>query len=139
MSLTVSINEYLLLMFLISILAGLVGSLVGVGGGILVVPSLTVLFGVPIQYAIAASLISTIATSSASAAAYVRDGITNIRIGMFLEVGSVVGSIVGVLTTLYFIKSGWSWIIFVIFGIVLFFSAYNVVRNIQTRKGAVHW
>jgi uncharacterized membrane protein YfcA len=132
--LTFSLDEYLFLMFFISILAGLVGSLVGVGGGILVVPALTVVFGVPIQYAIAASLISTIATSSSSAAAYVRDGITNIRIGMFLEIGSVVGSVVGVVATLFFIKSGLSWIVFVTFGVVLLFSAYNVVRNIQTEK-----
>jgi uncharacterized protein len=130
----VSIDEYLLLMFLIAIVAGIVGSLVGVGGGILVVPALTIGFGIPIQYAIGASIISTIATSSGSASAYVRDKITNIRIGMFLELGSVLGSIVGVLTTIYFIKSGLSWIIFVAFGIVLFFSSYNVVQNIRTEK-----
>src|SRR5580700_7921959 len=123
-------------MFIISMVAGLVGSLVGVGGGILVVPALTIGFGIPIQYAIGASIISTIATSSGSASAYVRDGITNIRIGMFLELGSVLGSIVGVLSTLYFVKSGLSWIIFIVFGIVLIFSASSVVQNIRKeRKG----
>jgi uncharacterized membrane protein YfcA len=101
----VGIDEYLLLMFLVAILAGLIGSMVGVGGGILVVPALTIGFGVPIEYAIGVSIISTIATSSGAASAYVRDRITNLRIGMFLEIGSVLGSIVGVTATLYFVRS----------------------------------
>jgi uncharacterized membrane protein YfcA len=128
------IDEYLLLMFLVAILAGLIGSMVGVGGGILVVPALTIGFGVPIEYAIGASIISTIATSSGAASAYVRDRITNLRIGMFLEIGSVLGSIVGVITTLYFVRTGLSWIIFVVFGMVLFYSAYNVLSSAR-REG----
>src|SRR6267143_4318305 len=116
-------------MFLVAIVAGLVGSMLGVGGGILVVPALTIGFGIPIEYAIGASIISTIATSSASASAYVRDGITNLRIGMFLEIASVLGSIVGVIATLYFVRSGLSWTIFIVVGLLLFFSAYNVVQN----------
>jgi uncharacterized protein len=130
----VGIDEYLVLMFLVAILAGLIGSMVGVGGGILVVPALTIGFGVPIEYAIGASIVSTIATSSGAASAYVRDRITNLRIGMFLEIGSVMGSIVGVTTTLYFVRSGLSWIIFVVFGLVLFFSAYNVLHNARREQ-----
>jgi uncharacterized membrane protein YfcA len=128
------IVEYILLMFLVAIVAGLVGSMVGVGGGILVVPALTVGFGVPIEYAIGASIISTIATSSGSASAYVRDRITNLRIGMFLEIGSVLGSIVGVIATLYFVRGGLSWVIFIIFGLILFFSAYSVVQNARIER-----
>ena len=79
-------------MFLISVSPASIGSLVGVGGGILVVPALTLIFGVPIQYAAGASIVSVIATSSGSATAYVRDRITNLRIGMFLEIGSATGS-----------------------------------------------
>jgi uncharacterized membrane protein YfcA len=127
-------NEYLLLMFLIAILAGVVGSIVGIGGGILVVPALTIGFGVPIEYAIGASIISTIAASSGAASAYVRDRITNLRIGMFLEIGSVLGSIVGVVTTLYFVRSGLSWVIFIIFGLVLVFSAYNVLQHARMER-----
>jgi len=130
----VGIDEYLLLMFLVAILAGVIGSMVGVGGGILVVPALTIGFGVPIEYAIGASIVSTIATSSGAASAYVRDRITNLRIGMFLEIGSVLGSIVGVTTTLYFVRSGLSWVIFVVFGLVLFFSAYNVLHNARKER-----
>lgn len=121
-------------MFLVAIFAGLIGAMVGVGGGVLVVPALTIGFGVPIEYAIGASIISTIATSSGAASAYVRDRITNLRVGMFLEIGSVLGSIVGVATTLYFVRSGLSWIIFVVFGIVLFYSAYNVFRNARLER-----
>jgi uncharacterized membrane protein YfcA len=128
------IDEYLLLMFLVAIVAGLVGSMVGVGGGILIVPALTIGFGVPIQFAIGASIIATIATSSGSASAYVRDRIADLRIGMFLEIASVLGSIVGVVTTLYFIRGGFSWIIFIAFGLVLIFSAYNVVHNASMER-----
>lgn len=130
----VGVYEYVLVMFLVSIVAGLVGAMVGVGGGVLVVPALTIVFGVPIEYAIGASIISTIATSSGSASAYVRDRITNLRIGMFLEIGSVLGSIVGVTTTLLFVRSGLSWAIFLVFGGVLFFSAYNVFQNARMAR-----
>jgi uncharacterized membrane protein YfcA len=69
-----------------SSLAGFLGSLTGLGGGIVIVPLLTLVFGVDIRYAIGASLVSVIATSSGAAAAYVREGYSNIRIGMFLEI-----------------------------------------------------
>ena len=130
----VAVDLYVVSMLLVAILAGLVGSMVGVGGGVLVVPALTVGFGIPIEYAIGASIISTIATSSGSASAYVRDRITNIRIGMFLEVGSVAGSIAGVLAVLYFVKSGLSALVYVLFGLVLFLAAYSVVHNIRAEK-----
>ncbi|EQB9249235.1 TSUP family transporter, partial [Listeria monocytogenes] len=64
---------------LISVFAGVVGSLLGLGGGIIVTPALTLIFGIDIQYAIGASIISVIATSSGSAIAYIKDGITNLR------------------------------------------------------------
>src|SRR6266568_1001371 len=77
-----------ILIFLSSIAAGLLGSLVGLGGGVLIVPILTLAFGLPISFAIGASIISVIATSSGAAAAYVRDHLTNLRIGMFLEIAT---------------------------------------------------
>ncbi|GJM76119.1 hypothetical protein HMSSN036_83350 [Paenibacillus macerans] len=81
--------------FLIAILAGIVGSILGLGGGIIVTPALTLLFGVDINHAIGASIISVIATSSGSAVAYLRDRITNLRVGMFLEIATTVGAITG--------------------------------------------
>ena len=101
-------------------MAGLVGSLTGLGGGVVLVPLLTMAFGVDIRYAIGASIISVIATSSGAAAAYVREGYSNIRIGMFLEIATTIGAIVGALIAT--MVSGR--VIAVIFGAVLLVSAY---------------
>jgi uncharacterized membrane protein YfcA len=87
--------EFSLLVCLGGVAAGLLGSLTGLGGGIVIVPLLALWFGVDIRYAIGASLISIIATSSGAAAAYVKDGYTNFRIGMFLEIVTTVGAMVG--------------------------------------------
>jgi uncharacterized membrane protein YfcA len=84
-----------ILVLLGSFAAGLLGSLTGLGGGLIIVPMLTLLFKVDIRYAIGASLVSIIATSSGAAAAYVREGYTNVRVGILLEVGTVVGALVG--------------------------------------------
>jgi len=130
----IGIYEYLILMLLVSILAGLIGALVGVGGGILVVPALTLLFGVPIGYAVGASIVSVIATSSGSAAAYVRDRITNLRIGMFLEIGTVTGAIIGAVSTIYLVRSGFSWLVFLVFGLVLIFSSYITALRIRKER-----
>ncbi|HEY9645428.1 MAG TPA: sulfite exporter TauE/SafE family protein [Chroococcidiopsis sp.] len=107
-----------------SLLAGLLGALTGLGGGVVIVPMLTLGFGVDIRYAIGASLISVIATSSGAAAAYVKEGFTNIRLGMFLEVATTVGAIAGAwLATLF--PTAW---IAIIFGFVLLYSAYLSYR-----------
>ena len=87
--------EFTLLLSGGSLIAGLLGALTGLGGGVVIIPLLTLGFGVDIRYAIGASLISVISTSSGAAAAYVREGFTNIRIGMFLEVATTVGAVVG--------------------------------------------
>ena len=78
-----------------SFLAGLIGALTGLGGGVVIVPLLTLAFGVDFRYAVGASLVSVIATSSGAAAAYVREGFTNIRVGMFLEVATTIGALLG--------------------------------------------
>jgi uncharacterized protein len=78
-----------------SLLAGLLGALTGLGGGVVVVPVLALAFHVDLRYAIGASLISVIATSSGAAAAYVREGFSNVRIGMFLEIATTLGALVG--------------------------------------------
>ena len=116
----------LLLIFGGSILAGLLGSLVGLGGGVLIVPLLTLAFGLPIQYAIGASIIAVIATSSGAAAAYVRDHMTNIRIGMFLEVATTLGAVSGAFLAGYLAPR----LLFIIFGIVLLISAVPLVYKL---------
>ncbi len=103
-----------------SFIAGLLGALTGLGGGVVVVPMLTLLFHVDIRYAIGASLVSVIATSSGAAAAYVREGYSNIRIGMFLETATTVGAVVGAAIALHVPTSA----IAIIFGLVLLYSAY---------------
>ena len=88
-------SEFTPIVFGASVLAGFLGALTGLGGGVIVTPVLTLFLGVDIRYAIGASLVSVVATSSGAAAAYVRDGLSNIRIGMFLEIATTVGAILG--------------------------------------------
>jgi uncharacterized membrane protein YfcA len=108
-----------------SIIAGLLGALTGLGGGVVVVPVLALLFHVDLRYAIGASLVSVIATSSGAAAAYVREGFSNIRIGMFLEIATTLGAMVGAyLTAMVSTKA-----IGIVFGIVLLYSAASSFRG----------
>src|SRR5712691_1185742 len=108
--------------FLVSIFAGLVGALFGLGGGILIIPFLTLVEGIPVQFAVGASLVSVVATSSASAATYVQDHLTNLRLGMFLEIGTVAGAITGAYVSLFFQGSA-SWVLFILFGALLVYAA----------------
>ena len=107
-----------------SLIAGLLGSLTGLGGGVVIVPVLAILFHVDIRYAIGASLVSVIATSSGAAAAYVREGFSNIRIGMFLEIATTVGALFGAYLTAR-VTTKW---IGLIFGLVLLYSAWASFR-----------
>jgi uncharacterized protein len=110
-----------LLVALGSLCAGMLGALTGLGGGIVVVPMLTLLFHVDIRYAIGASLVSVIATSSGAAAAYVREGFTNVRVGILLEVATTMGALAGAAIAGVTPTS----ILGVLFGIVLLFTAYK--------------
>lgn len=110
--------------------AGLLGSLTGLGGGVVLIPLLTLVFGVDLKYAIGAAVMSSIATSSGSAAAYVRDGIANVRIGMFLEIATTAGALIGVFLALYASKN----LVAVIFGIVMIFSGLMSFRKKKEHK-----
>jgi len=105
---------------LVSFAAGLLGSLTGLGGGVVLVPLLTILFHVDIRYAIGASLVSVIATSSGAAAAYVKEGFSNIRIGMFLEIATTFGALCGAFLATRIPTA----VLATIFGAVLLYSAY---------------
>src|SRR5512138_3573190 len=87
--------SFTLIAFAISLGAGVLGSLLGLGGGIIVIPALTLLLGIDIRYAIGASIVSVIATSSGAAAAYVRERMTNLRVAMLLEIGTTCGALTG--------------------------------------------
>lgn len=108
-----------------SLVAGFLGSLTGLGGGVVIVPLLALVFHVDMRYAIGASLVSVIATSSGAAAAYVREGFSNIRIGMFLEIATTVGAIAGALIATHVSTAT----IAIVFGLVLIYSAYLSVRS----------
>jgi uncharacterized membrane protein YfcA len=112
-----------------SVAGGLLGSLTGLGGGIIIVPMLTLLFGVDIRYAIGASLVSIIATSSGAAAAYVREGYTNIRVGMLLEIATTIGAILGALIAGHVSTS----VVAVVFAIIMLISALNAQRATSER------
>jgi hypothetical protein len=120
-----TILTFTLAIFGTSILAGLLGALTGLGGGVVVVPVLALLFHVDLRYAIGASLVSVIATSSGAASAYVREGFSNIRIGMFLEIATTLGALIGAyLTAVVSTKA-----IGIVFGIVLLYSAISSFRG----------
>jgi uncharacterized membrane protein YfcA len=124
-----------IILLLVSISAGLLGSLTGLGGGVVLIPVLTLVFKVDIHYAIGTSLISVIATSSGAAAAYVKEGISNIRLGIFLELATTIGAITGAFLAGFISTS----IIAIIFGLILIFSAgvslINHQDHIEVREG----
>ncbi len=129
-----TILTFTLALFGTSVVAGLLGALTGLGGGVVVVPVLALLFHVDLRYAIGASLVSVIATSSGAAAAYVREGFSNIRIGMFLEIATTLGALVGAyLTAMVSTKA-----IGIVFGIVLLYSAIASFRGKHEDAAPVH-
>ncbi|HAL83659.1 MAG TPA: permease [Mucilaginibacter sp.] len=124
-----SVLVFTLIILIGSYFAGLLGSLTGLGGGVVIIPLLTLLLHVDIHYAIGASLVSVIATSSGSAAAYVKEGITNMRLGMFLEIATTAGAMCGAILALH-IPTNY---IAILFGVILVFSAL-----ISLQKKAEH-
>jgi uncharacterized protein len=115
-----SLAAFTVVIGLVSIAAGLLGALTGLGGGVIIIPALAIGFGVNIRYAMGASLVSVIATSSGSAASYVREGFSNIRIGIFLEVATTIGALCGAYLTGLVSPD----LIAIAFGLVLLGSAY---------------
>jgi uncharacterized membrane protein YfcA len=120
-----SVIVFTVILLLGSYFAGLLGSLTGLGGGFIIIPLLTLFLHVDIHYAIGASLVSVIATSSGSAAAYVKEGLTNIRLGMFLEIATTAGAFTGAMLAIY-IPAHY---IAILFGIILIFSAILSLRK----------
>jgi hypothetical protein len=115
-----NILEFSLLVWIGSFTAGFLGALTGLGGGVVIVPLLTSVFGVDIRYAIGASLVSVIATSCGAASAYIKEGYTNLRIGMFLEVATTIGALIGAfLATIVSVKA-----LTIVLAIVLLYSAF---------------
>jgi uncharacterized protein len=119
--------EFTVVVWALSALAGFLGALTGLGGGVVVVPALTLALGVDMKYAIGASLVSVIATSSGAAAAYVREGFSNIRIGMFLEIATTLGAIAGA----FLAGRVSTHALAIVFGLMLVQAAYHSFKGIS--------
>jgi len=117
----VDVRLFSAIVFGVSALAGFLGALTGLGGGVVITPALTLLLGVDLHYAMGASLVSVIATSSGAAAAYVKEGFSNVRVGMFLEIATTLGAVAGAHLTSLIPASGLA----AIFGVVLLYSAWH--------------
>ncbi|ERK58988.1 hypothetical protein HMPREF1983_00626 [Gemella bergeri ATCC 700627] len=117
---------------LIAVFAGFLGSLVGLGGGIIITPALTILFGIDIKYAIGASIVAVIATSSGSAIAFVKDHMSNMRVGMLLEIFTTAGGVVGALMAGVFSSK----LLYIFFSLILLNSFYGMLKKtgIITKK-----
>ena len=130
-----TILEFTLLILVTSFVAGLLGSLTGLGGGVVIVPVLALAFGVDVRYAIGASLVSVIATSSGAASAYVREGYSNIRIGMLLEIATTIGAVFGAFLATHVTTQ----LIAVVFGFTLVYSGYQSLfdAELHSSKSAI--
>lgn len=120
-----TVIEFSTILLGVAVSAGLLGALTGLGGGVVITPVLVLLFHIDIHYAMGASLVAVMATSTGTAIAFLREGYTNLRIGMFLETGAVIGALVGALLVTVLPSN----IIAIIFGLVLLLSAYLTIRR----------
>lgn len=118
------------LLLIVGILAGNLGAILGIGGGIILTPVLTLAIGLDIKYAIGASIISVIATSSGATIAYLKDDMLNLRVAMFLEVATTIGAIIGALLT-GIVPTGF---LYVLFGAFLLFSTFNMVQKLRGKQ-----
>ena len=125
--------EQMLLLMGTGLLGGILGAVLGIGGGMIITPILTMLMGLPIQYAIGASIVSVIATSSGATIAYLKDEMLNLRVAMFLEIATTVGAVIGaVITGLVNGK-----VLYILFGALLIFSAFNMIRKLRMKDDGV--
>lgn len=130
---TMTVLAFTLILLLSAYFAGLLGSLTGLGGGVVVIPVLTLGFGLDFHYAIGAALVASIATSSGSGSAYVKEGITNIRLGMFLEIATTIGAVCGAFVAIWLNNNA----IAVIYGCVLLLTAAMQQRRKTDHEGVV--
>lgn len=122
-----------LLMLGVGIFAGIMGSILGIGGGMIVTPIVTLAMGLDIKYAIGASIIAVIATSSGSTIAFLKDDVLNLRVAMFLEIATTIGAIIGALLTGAFDPM----ILYILFGSLLVFSSWNMYRKMRSGQEAL--
>ncbi|MEN3250629.1 sulfite exporter TauE/SafE family protein [Fructilactobacillus sanfranciscensis] len=120
----------IMIMLIVGIAVGVLGSILGIGGGMIITPVLTLGFGLDIKYAIGASIIAVIATSSGATIAYLKDNVLNLRVAMFLEIATSIGAIMGALLTGVIRPI----FLYLLFGLLLFFSGANMVRKLWGKQ-----
>ncbi|MGX5377848.1 sulfite exporter TauE/SafE family protein [Ligilactobacillus sp. LYQ135] len=123
-----------LLMLLVGLFAGTMGAILGIGGGMIITPIITLGMGLNIKYAIGASIIAVIATSSGSTIAFLKDDVLNLRVAMFLEIATSIGAIVGALLTGVFNPA----VLYFLFGCLLLFSSFNMIRKLRSGQEVLH-
>ncbi|ANZ57893.1 permease [Fructilactobacillus lindneri] len=123
------LNSILIMLF-VGVFVGILGSILGIGGGMIITPVLTLGFGLDIKYAIGASIIAVIATSSGATIAYLKDNVLNLRVAMFLEIATSIGAIVGALLTGVVNPI----FLYIMFGLLLFFSGANMIRKLRGKQ-----
>lgn len=111
----------------VGLLAGIFGAILGIGGGMIITPVLTIMMGIDIKYAIGASIIAVIATSSGATIAYIKDDLLNLRVAMFLEIATTIGAITGALLTGVIPHA----LLYVFFGLLLIYSSTNMIRKLR--------
>jgi hypothetical protein len=116
--------------FILAFGAGIIGAILGIGGGIIIVPALTIMFNIPIHYAIGASITAVVATSTTSASSYIKSGLVNIRLGLFLEAGTAFGALLGALIATLLQSE----ILFIIFSIILIYTSYSMYTSSKTAE-----
>ncbi|GBG94290.1 permease [Ligilactobacillus salitolerans] len=117
----------ILLLAAVGLFAGIFGAVFGIGGGMIVTPVMTIGLGLDIKYAIGASVIAVIATSSGASIAYLKDDMLNLRVAMFLEIATTIGAIFGAILTGVLPAK----ILYVLFGLLLIFSSWNMLRKMR--------
>lgn len=128
MALTLSI----IIMLLVGVFAGTLGALLGLGGGMIVTPILVIGFNIPIHYAIGASIVAVIATSSGASIAYLKDDMLNLRVAMLLEIFTTIGALIGAICAGFFAPI---WLNF-LFGVLLVYQSYRMWRKLHTHNQA---
>ena len=124
---------FIALIFLAAVVAGTFGAMLGLGGGVIVIPVLTIFFKVPMKEAIAASIVTVVATSTSAAVAYVEKHYVNIRLGMLLEMGTTIGAVIGGYTVAYMSPTSLRWL----FTVLLMYTAYNMAHKAKTERPSV--
>lgn len=122
--------EDVIILIVICMIAGLIGSLVGLGGGLIITPVLTTFFDVDIKYAIGASILAVIATSSGASVSYLKDKITNVKVGLFLEIFTTVGALLGALLAGIFSSQ----VLYILFSLILINSFYGMLKKVGLIK-----